>query len=144
MMQFGQRGANDIFAGAGTVGGGYNFKDAPLNPTFWLCYDFASGDRSPNSGSYNTFNQLFPFGHYYFGWADLVGRQNINDLNAHLFLYPTNWITLWGQYHHFWLDSSRDGLYNAAGNITRRSATGAAGTDVGDEFDIIANFHLGA
>lgn len=144
MVQFGERGSNDIFAGAGTVGGGYNFKDAPLNPTFWLYYDFASGDRSPNSGSFNTFNQLFPFGHYYFGWADLVGRQNINDLNAHLFLYPTKWIQVWGQYHHFWLDSSRDALYNPAGNVSRRSATGAAGTDVGDEFDLIVNFHLSA
>ncbi|MCE9529522.1 MAG: alginate export family protein [Planctomycetes bacterium] len=140
--QFGSRGNENVAAGMATVGGGYNFAKAPWNPTFWIYYDYASGDRNPNSGTYNTFNQLFPFGHYYFGWADQVGRQNIQDLNLHLYLYPTHWMQIQMQYHHFNLASSRDALYNAAGNAIRRSATGAAGTDVGDEFDLIMNFHL--
>lgn len=142
MLQLGERGGNDIFAGSLSVGGGKNWKDHALNPTFWLYFDYASGDRSPNHGSFTTFNQLFPFGHYYFGWADLIGRQNINDLNAHVYLWPTDWIQVWGQYHHFWLDSRFDALYNAAGNASRRSDTGAAGNAVGDEFDLIANFTL--
>jgi hypothetical protein len=72
-----------------------------------------------------------------------VGRQNIHDLNAHLFLYPTKWITVWMQYHRFWLAASRDALYNAAGVPIRRDPTGLAGTDVGNEVDITFNFHLG-
>ena len=63
-------------------------------PTVWAYYDYASGDDDPNGGTVHTFNQLFPFGHYYFGWIDLVGRQNIHDLNFHLYLYPTKWITV--------------------------------------------------
>jgi hypothetical protein len=143
MLQFGERGSSDIFAGAATVGGGYNFACAPMNPTFWVYYDYASGDQSPNSGSFNTFNQLFPFGHYYMGWLDQVARQNIHDFNMHLYLYPAKWITFWTQYHHFWLASSRDALYNAAGNAIRRDPTGRAGHDVGDEIDFVLNFHLG-
>jgi len=141
-IQLGSRGPSDLVAGMASVGAGRHFKDAPLTPTFWIYYDYASGDKNPNMGNYNTFNQLFPFGHYYLGWIDQVGRQNIHDINAHLFLYPTNWVTLWTQYHHFRLDSSRDALYNAAGVPTRRDPTGRAGKNVGDEIDFVANFHI--
>ncbi len=131
-----------IVAGMATVGVGYARTDWVWSPTFWVYYDFASGDRTPNSGQFNTFNQLFPFGHYYLGWIDLVGRQNIHDFNMHLFLYPTKWITVWVQYHRFWLVSPKDALYNAAGVPIRADLTGAAGNDVGHELDLVFNFHL--
>lgn len=141
-VQMGRRGSSDIIAGMATVGAGYNFCDVPMNPTFWVYYDYASGDHTPNSGNFSTFNQLSPFGHYYLGWADLIGRQNIHDFNLHLYLYPTKWITFWTQYHRFWLDQRRDALYNIAGNASRRSANGSAGNDVGHEIDFVLNFHL--
>lgn len=142
-IQFGERGRQDVIAGMLTTGLGMNFKKAPLNPTFWVYYDYASGDDSPNAGNnFTTFNQLFPFGHYYLGWADLVGRQNIHDVNASLTVYPTKWWTFQTQFHNFWLDNVRDGLYNPAGIPTRRDATGRASTFVGNEIDAISNFHL--
>jgi hypothetical protein len=141
MMQIGTRGVNDLCAGAATASLGANYSGG-LNPTFWLCYDYASG--SHDGSGQNTFNQLFPFSHLYLGWIDAVGRQNIHDLNMHLYLNPTKWITLWTQYHHFWLASPNDALYNAAGNAIRRDPTGRAGTNVGDELDFVLNFHLGA
>lgn len=144
MYQFGERGANNISAGAATGGLGYNCSSACWNPTFWVYYDWASGDNDPSARGFHTFNQLFAFGHYYLGWLDLVGRRNIQDANCHLFLYPQKWITVWLQYHHFQLDQARDALYNAAGAPIRRSPTGAAGKDVGDEFDLVLNFHLDA
>ncbi len=142
MLQLGARGSSSIIAGATHIGGGRDFKDLPLKPVAWLCYDYASGDNSPNSGSYTTFNQLFPFSHFYLGWLDLVGRQNIHDINAHLVLYPSNWITVWGQYHHFQLAARRDALYAANGVALRRDPTGRAGSNVGDEIDLVLNFHL--
>ena len=36
-------------------------------PKVWLYYDYASGTADPGTGTNHTFNQLFPFGHYYFG-----------------------------------------------------------------------------
>ncbi len=142
MMQLGDRGPSDLAAGAATAGLGRHFKDSPLSTTAWVYYDYASGDSTPNVGDYNTFNQLYPFGHYYLGWIDLVGRQNIQDLNGHLIFYPKPWITLMLQYHHFWLAQSEDALYGAAGGAIRRDPTGAAGNDVGDEVDLILNFHV--
>lgn len=141
-VQLGELGRHNIIAGMATAGLGYNIADSRLNPSFWIYYDYASGTRNTANGATSTFNQLFAFGHYYLGWADQVGRQNIHDLNASVTLYPTKWINLQMQYHHYWLASATDALYNAAGVATRRSATGAAGRNVGDEFDFLVNFHL--
>lgn len=137
-FQFGEQSGRDIFAAMTTQGLGYNFKDAEWNPTVWAYYDYASGGRN----GVGTFNQLFPFGHYYLGWIDQVGRQNIHDLNFHLYLYPTKWMTTWVQFHNFWLADRRDALYNAAGNAIRRAPNGGAGQFVGHEIDVVLNFHL--
>lgn len=143
MYQFGDRGASNISAGSATAGLGYHWKCGPMTPTFWAYYDWASGDSTPNAGDYNTFNQLFPFGHYYFGWLDLIGRQNIRDINFHMYLYPTKWITFNAQYHCFQLDRARDALYGVAGTPSRVSLAGTAGGNVGQELDLIMNFHVG-
>jgi hypothetical protein len=143
MYQFGERGNQPSSAGAATTGLGLHFANLPMNPQFWVYNDFASGDHNPGTGHYyGTFNQLFPFGHYYFGFIDVVGRQNIEDLNLHAIFFPTKWITTGVQYHIFRLDSAKDALYSAAGVPLRRDPTGRAGTDVGDEIDYTTNFHL--
>jgi hypothetical protein len=140
-LQFGSQNGRDAFAGMFTKGLGYNFKDAVWDPTVWVYYDYASGGGA-TSGTAHTFNQLFPFGHYYLGWVDQVGRQNIHDLNLHLYLYPTKWVTTWLQFHSFWLADRTDALYNSAGNAIRRDATGRSGSHVGEELDAVFNFHL--
>lgn len=142
MFQYGERGRQDILAGAFTTGAGYHFKCRPMTPTVWIYYDYASGDRP--GGHYTTFNQLFPFGHYYFGYLDLVGRQNIHDLNLHLYFFPSHWITCQVQFHDFHLDSARSPLFTAGGAAIRQDPTGRAGRDVGNEIDLAVNFHLSA
>jgi hypothetical protein len=142
-LQFGSWSNQDIFAGMATVAGGYYFKDVPLTPQVWLSYDYASGDPHPGvGGTHRTFDQLFPFGHYYFGFIDVVGRKNIHDLNYQLSCYPTPWITALMQHHFFWLDERKDALYNAAGVPIRIDPTGKAGNYVGNELDFVTNFHL--
>ena len=143
-LQLGRRGSENLVAGMATSGLGYHWSKRRWNPTLWLYYDFASGDANPNAGQFTTFNQLFPFGHYYLGWADVAARQNIQDVNLHLGLYPVAWTTVWLQYHHLWLNQPRDALYNAGGVAIRRDPTGRSGTDVGDEIDVVLNFHINA
>jgi hypothetical protein len=145
MYQFGNWSDQAISAGAYTTSLGYHFADVPMDPQFWVAYDFASGDHNSGTrGAHGTFNQLFPFGHYYFGYLDLVGRQNIMDPNAQFVVFPTPWIFAGIQYHHFMLDSSRDALYAANGVAIRRDPTGKASNTVGDEIDLYTNFHLSA
>ncbi|MFO1023230.1 MAG: alginate export family protein, partial [Planctomycetales bacterium] len=135
----------NLFAGAGSAGVGYLWGDACWKPQLWFTYDYASGDANPGQGnSFNTFQQMFPFGHYYFGYLDIVGRQNIHDFHTQFVMYPTPWITFLSQFHHFQLDSARSPLFGAAGAPIRQDPTGAAGKDVGNEIDFLVNFHLGA
>ena len=143
MLQLGAIQGNGMVAGATTVGAGRIFADLPLSPSYWIYYDMATGTRHPGQAPDSTFQQLFPFSHYYLGWTDQVGRQNIRDFNQHLYLYPAPWLTCWVQYHRFWLFSARDALYNAAGQVSRVSANGSAGYDVGQEVDLVLNFHIG-
>lgn len=141
-LQFGRQAGADVLAGMATAGVGRTFQKAPWTPTVWQYIDYASGDNNPLGGTVHTFNQLFAFGHYYMGWTDLVGRQNVVDLNTHLYLYPAKWLTLNMQYHRFWLANATDALYNPAGNVSRFDPSGRSGRDVGHEVDAIANIHL--
>lgn len=137
-MQLGTEDRRNVVAGMATAGLGYHLKTRPWKPTLWMYYDYASG----GSGStVNTFHQLFPFGHYYMGWIDQVGRQNVHDVNFHVYLYPAKWLTVWVQGHSFYLANRRDALYNAAGNAIRRDPTGQAGAEIGQEVDVVLNFH---
>lgn len=142
MCQRGTNAQRDLNACAFSTGLGWEFADHSWRPQVWVTYDYASGTSDPLSGRDHTFNQLYGFGHYYFGFLDLVGRQNIEDLSFQAVAFPDRWITLLAQCHHFQLAESRDFLYNAAGLPTRRSALGTAGRDVGNEIDLWANFHL--
>jgi len=115
-----------------------------MNPIAWICYEYASGSNRFREGASHTFQQLFSFGHYYLGWVDLVGRQNIHDLNQQVHLYPADWMTLTLQHHNFWLASAGDALYFANGQPDRLSLNGSAGVYVGDEWDVLLNLHLGS
>lgn len=141
MYQFGEWSNLDVSAFAVATGVGYDFQ-MPLNPILWLRYDFASGDGDPNDGNVNTFNHLFPFGHYYLGYIDLIGRQNIHDFNAQLTLHPKRWVTVLAQYHRYYLANKRDFLYNAGGVALIGDNTGQSGSHVGDGMDFLINLHL--
>ncbi|HEY7329769.1 MAG TPA: alginate export family protein [Gemmataceae bacterium] len=144
MIQFGRYSNQGIMANAYTMGGGHFFSKWFLNPSIWVYYDHASGQPGPpgTTGVHQTFNQLFPFGHYYFGMMDLVGRQNINDFHVDLAIYPVKWWTVWGQYHVLRLDSPFDALYNSAGVATLSDPTGKAGINVGEILTVINNFTI--
>jgi hypothetical protein len=144
-MQLGDFSARNVVAGFATAGVGYCFKGLPMQPQFWAYFDYASGTPDlTGTGVFSTFNQLFPFGHYYLGYLDLVGRENIKDWNFQLTCYPTKWVTLLAQYHVFNLSQAGDALYGPAPGypIERLSPNGSAGTDVGQELDLYADFRL--
>jgi hypothetical protein len=142
MYQFGHHTNQATSAGAADVGLGTHFADVPMNPTFWMYFDYASGNHDPGHGTFGTFNQLFPNGHAYFGGTDLIGRQNIEDLNFAGWINPTKWIITGVQYHILRLDAAKDALYNSAGAVLRSDPTGRAGTNVGQVFTVYTNFHL--
>ncbi len=139
--QLGEYGVQDHSAGFYTIGGGRKLVRLPWNMVFWTYFDWASGN-DPTARTHGTFNQLFPFGHRYLGFMDIVGRQNIEDLNFQLTVAPWKPIELLLWWHIFHLDQAQDALYDPGGAIVRQDPTGAAGTDVGQELDLLLRWTI--
>ncbi len=134
--QFGDQGGDDVDAFAASARIGHTLTDTKGKPRFGLDLDYASGDDDPTDGTVETFNQLFPLGHAYFGFLDLVGRQNIIDVSPNATYSFSERTKLRGAVHWFRLAEREDALYNAGGGATFADPSGAGGTDVGREFDI--------
>lgn len=135
--QWGRWAGDTIQAWSWSVVGGYTFAQLPYKPRLGVGFDWASGDNDPTDGKVGTFDQLFPLGHAFFGYLDLVGRQNITAANVNLsaWLVPKK-VKATVAYHAFWLSENEDALYNAGGAPGRRDPTGKSGKEVGDELDL--------
>jgi hypothetical protein len=133
--QFGNVGPRQTDAHFWTVGTGYQWEKCTWKPTLWGYFDYASGDANPGDSTNGTFNQLFPLGHKYMGFTDLVARQNIIDWNARLTMTPHKKVAVLFWYHYMVLAQATDSLYNAPGIPIRTDLSGQSGTEVGHAFD---------
>ncbi len=136
--QFGDFAGLKHSAGFYTLGAGRKLN-LPCSPTLWVYYDWATGDKDPADLTHGTFNQMFPLGHKYLGFMDLVGRQNIEDWNLLLTASPHAKVKLLLWFHIFKLQQANDALYNAGG-----APFVAAGNsqDVGQELDFTTSIAL--
>lgn len=135
-LQVGEFGDQDIFAWMATVELGWK-PGGCWQPRLALGADYASGDDDGAGGDLGTFNQLFPTGHLWFGWADLIGRQNLIAARFTATAKPTEKLTLRFDAHQFWRASPDDAVYNAGGGVLR---TGGDARAVATEFDLQAKF----
>ena len=67
---------------------------------------------------------------------DQVGWRNIKDPRSGLETKPRRNVTAMFEYNNWYLASTTDTLYNAAGTAVFRSIAGTSGTHVGQEFDV--------
>lgn len=130
--QWGTFAGDTVQAWMFSAKGGYTFANCPMTPRLGLGFDWATGDENPRDSAHQTFFQLFPFGHYYLGFIDLVGRQNIIATRADVSFKPHKKVKVGLTYHAFFLDESADALYNAGGGVVRR---GGGEHEVGHELD---------
>ena len=89
---------------------GYAWTENQWKPRLWLGFDYGSGDSNPADDKLETFDQLFPLGHTYLGYIDIVGRQNIIDVSLGLDLKPTKKTGFKLAHHFFWRAESTDAL----------------------------------
>jgi hypothetical protein len=136
--QFGDLGDDDIDAYMFATEWGWTFGDAWASPRLHVGFDYASGDDEAG-GDVETFNPLFPLGHAYFGYMDIVGRQNIMDFHAGLTARPLPKLTAKLNGHIFRRAESGDALYNAGGGVVRPGA-GSASKDVGAEINLVLTY----
>jgi Alginate export len=140
--QHGSLGDESIRAWAGHALLGYTLTTAALTPRLWAEYNQATGDANPTDNRKGTFDQLYPTGHDKYGLTDLVGWQNMRHVRGGLDLAFNKAWTATTRYSHYWLEDPHDALYNGGGAPLARSATGIAGTNVGQEIDVVMSGKL--
>ncbi len=134
--QFGTFSTLRHSAGFFTAGIGRDLTRIPMKPTLWLFFDWASGDSDLDDGTHGTFQQLSPRGHFYLGWADLTGRQNIQDLNLQMSIPVTESVEFRSYFHSFWLESRKDAVYSLGGAPLYQDPTGSASNQLATELDL--------
>ncbi|HJQ12147.1 MAG TPA: alginate export family protein, partial [Gemmatimonadaceae bacterium] len=135
--QHGSLGDEPIRAWAAHALLGYSLAGVALTPRLWAEYNQATGDTDPTDNRKETFDQLYPTAHDKYGLTDLVGWQNMRHVRGGLDVaFNKSWSAS-ARYNRYWLDDPHDALYNGIGAALARSITGAAGTDVGQEFDFV-------
>ena len=136
--QFGDVGAADVSAYMFASQVYYSF-DSAWKPKVYLGFDISSGDETAGDTNVETFNQLFPLGHAYNGFMDLIGRQNVTDISAGVSFKPHKKLLVKADFHKFSRTEDTDSVYNAGGGVLRATSAGA-GSDIGHELDLTAKF----
>lgn len=139
--QTGDSGTSDVSAYMIGAQVGYTLNDLECRPRFFAGFDMGSGDNDPTDSDVNTFDQLYPLGHAYLGFIDVVGRQNILDANFGVSLKPLEKTTLIASVHFYSRDDEMDALYNAGGGVVRAGGAGTS-SEVGSEIDLLLKHQL--
>ncbi len=123
---------DDHRAYAAAVNAGYTFADSFGKPRVALEYAFASGDADPNDGTHETFDNLYPTNHKFYGYMDTASWQNLHNVRLIYQLKPHARVSLAAEGHAFWLADTHDRFYNVGG-VPRggAGATGASGSGTG-------------
>jgi hypothetical protein len=134
--QWGERGSDDISARALLASTAYSFA-APWSPRLYAEYNYASGDGAVGDGRIESFDDMYPTAHLYYGYNDLVGLRNLHNVRVGASVVPWRRLTIALDAHTFHLATGNDHLYNAAGVATVMAPAGGAGmTSVGRELDL--------
>jgi hypothetical protein len=110
MSQNGRIGAQTIRAWATGVVIGRTFGSSGFRPKVSLQFDAASGDKSPTDHQLDTFNPLFPSGHY-FTTAGYTTYANLVQVKADLSVNPLTNVKLSSGIGVEWRETVADAIY---------------------------------
>ena len=138
--QFGDFGEQDINAYALILKGGYTFKIKERPIRLGIEYDSGSGDKSPTDNERNTFDNLFPTNHKFYGYMDRMSLQNIDNISFRISskLFKKTYLQV--DYHVMRLNNIHDSLYNAGRKAYRTAEDPSISKSVGDEIDFIVKY----
>jgi hypothetical protein len=128
---------------AAHLAGGYTFTKTTATPRVGLEYNFSSGDSNPADDKHETFDNLFPTNHKFYGFMDFLSWQNLHDVRLATSAKPVKDLTLTLDYHLFWLADTHDSLYAVNGASRTTSGYGINPTYdsfVGSEIDLVASY----
>lgn len=129
---------SDISAHAFVLKAGYT-APVGIKPRIGIEYDRASGDSDPTDDKFETFENLFPTNHPFYGYMDYVGWRNMQALRLSVSVKPSASSGVSLDYHRFSLAEERDRWYAASGApFGPTPAAGNTETDLGQEIDLVA------
>lgn len=140
--QWGDYGALDHEAMMAHIEVGYTVQ-AFNQSRFAVAYNYGSGDDDPTDGTHNTFDNLYPLNHAYYGYMDLFALQNIH--NAEVSFKTRLWETLPVRlaYQGFWLaEEDTDAWYNAGAGPVRNAGGSDVDSYVGSEIDLTVKYAI--
>ncbi|HEY1170889.1 MAG TPA: alginate export family protein [Verrucomicrobiae bacterium] len=113
------------------AGGGYTWTEMSMTPRVGLEYNFATGDSNPTDGKHETFENLFPTNHKFYGFMDFVSLQNIHNVRLQSSIKPLPRLTILLEGQFFWLADTSDNFYTVAGARRGGIAATPGGTGYG-------------
>ncbi|MFO1497218.1 MAG: alginate export family protein [Verrucomicrobiota bacterium] len=130
--------------------GGYTFAQTWASPRLGLEYAFGSGDSNPTDGRHETFENLFPTNHKFYGYMDFASLQNLHNVRGIFQLKPHPRVSVALEGHGFWLADAHDNFYNVGGlprgGVTPTPAGNGYGINpnyghfLGTELDLIVGY----
>ncbi len=149
--QFGRFNRLDHSAGAAILEAGYQLSDVPLEPWLRLGVNYASGDGDPTDGDHQTFFNMLPTNHLYYGFADQWAFQNLVDWFVQLMLEPHEKVGVNLALHQFYLANDNDARYFGTGAFNKQvfgfgaqpsRGFGGGGTEIDAVASYTFNRHL--
>lgn len=149
-LQGGDWGTADQQAWAYVLNAGRNFPALPGKPMVHLGLEQGSGDGGPGGG-HETFFNILPTNHKYYGIMDYVDLPNLRDLFVETVLSAGDKVKIRAAFHDFALTERTDAWYGGSGPFEeetfgytpRLPASGRyPSKDLGREADVEVNWTL--
>jgi len=134
VKQWGDDGGQDHDAYGYNMEAGYTLGHA-WKPRFMANLGYASGDKNPNDNTSQRFERLFGFARPW-SHSNYIQMENIRAVKVRGELNPT--ASLKFDFGYSWYDLASATDRWAATNL--RDTTGKSGKEIGQEFDIYAQF----
>jgi hypothetical protein len=126
---------------------GYHLTTLAAEPWLRAGVNLASGDGSATDGDHESFFNLLPTNHLYYGFADRLALANLVNAFVQLKLKPAPKMDLNVFLHHFLLFTDDDGRHFGTGAFNRNAfgyGVQASGghRSVGTEVDVVLSYAL--
>jgi hypothetical protein len=143
--QAGEYNGDSHLAYAAILETGYQLTEVWSKPWLRFGVNFASGDG--DGDRHNTFFNMLPTNHLYYGFADQLAFQNLVDIVLQLKFQPHERVGINFMFHQFYLAKRRDAQYFGTGAFNKKIFGYGAGASGGEnnfaqEIDIVSSVKI--
>lgn len=133
-LQTGEWGPVDQEAWAFLVDVGRRFEGLPGKPSIHLAWEQSSGDPNPGAGDHETFFNVLPTNHKFYGSMDYLAFQNLRDAYVEALFGIGPKLKVRALFHDFALTEEGDAWYGGSGAYEEESFGYAARTARGGRY----------